>query len=41
MYEFGFYVSSDDLQLLLNRFDKDKDSKISFKEVKTYALIKL
>ena len=33
MYEFGYYVSNEDLNLLLNRFDRDKDSKISYDEV--------
>jgi Ca2+-binding EF-hand superfamily protein len=34
MYEFGFYISTDDLQLLLARFDKDRDGKISMKDVR-------
>ena len=33
MYEFGYYVSNEDLNLLLNRFDRDKDGKISYDEV--------
>lgn len=35
MYEYGYYANSEDLQLLLNRFDKNKDGKITHTEVRS------
>ena len=32
------FVSGDDLQLLMNRFDKNKDSRISMRDVRFTAL---
>lgn len=34
LLEYGLKVSSEDMQLLVYRIDKDKDSKISFLEFK-------
>lgn len=34
MLEYGIQVSSEDLQLLVYRLDKDKDSKVTFLEFK-------
>ena len=34
MLEYGLQVSSEDLQLLVYRLDKDKDSKVTFLEFK-------
>lgn len=33
MYEYGYYISNEDLNLLLNRFDKNKYGKISYRDV--------
>jgi len=32
MFEMDCYVSSDDLQMLMNRFDKNRDGRITFAE---------
>ena len=34
MVEYGLHTSSEDLHLLINRMDKDKDSRIGYAEFK-------
>ena len=34
MFDLDIYASADDLQFILYRFDKNKDGRISFKEVR-------
>jgi len=34
MVEYGLHTSGEDLQLLINRLDKDKDGKIGYAEFK-------
>ena len=34
MSEFGLHISTEELQLLINRLDKDKDARVSYLEFK-------
>jgi hypothetical protein len=36
MFEMDSFVSSEDLQLLMNRFDKNREGRVSFKNVKLF-----
>jgi len=40
MFEMDCYVSSDDLQMLMNRFDKNRDGHVTMKDV-SYRIIRL
>jgi Ca2+-binding EF-hand superfamily protein len=39
MFEMDSFVSSEDLQLLMNRFDKNREGRVSFKNVSYFLLI--
>jgi Ca2+-binding EF-hand superfamily protein len=41
MYKSGVYVSNDDIELLMNKFDKDLDGKIGYQEFRDELLPKL
>jgi Ca2+-binding EF-hand superfamily protein len=40
MYDMDTYINTDDLQLIVNRFDKNRDGRISFKEFERELLPK-